>query len=413
LRSRGGFACLTAAITVGIGSAAAAQTLPGSTQRFQFEVRAHVVHDTNIAGGDPTFATLRGVSASDTIYSPGASVTVNLPVGRQGLFLTASGDLQRYEKNKQLNSDDIVAAGGVRGRFGPCAETVSVGYSRQLTAGAELLIPIAKNVGSEKYVDGSFRCTRGRMVAGVQARYTRVDNSADNQGLVNYDSTSVSANAGYAGGYLGDLTILGEHSDVNYDRAPLVTPVPGVSVFGFDGYESYEVGVRYFRRIGLRLSGTADFTYNHTKSKIQTNVVLPNPRTEFSGWSADVLMDYRVSTRTQVDFQYARQVEPSQIATAGFDVAETLKLSGSHRLGQRMSVTGGVSRVKTNYSHSQVSVLGLLQNDTVDTFYATGTMEVGRHVRVSLDAQHLDRSSNQPLFNYQSDRIGITLAGDF
>ena len=385
--------------------AAQAQVAGQSVDRLAIEARAGVAHDTNISGGNTQFSDQRGITPEDTTYSVGATVLARMPIGRQLLFLTASGDAQRYQHNKVFDGTNFNLSGGFTGRLGPCTGTASAGYSRQLTPGSELLIAIQKNIAKQKYVDAQATCTSGHLIGGLQGRHTRVDNSAHNAGLIDYDSDSVAVNVGYAGETLGNLSLLGQYTKVSYDQPPAV----GIVV---DGYKSYEFGVRYYRRIGLRLSGTADLTYDHTKTDFVGTGLLVPVKTEFNGWSADVLMAYRVSPRTQLELLYARRVQPAQVIQTGFDVAETFKLTGLHRFGSRFVVSGGVSSVHTKYDQAQLGLFGL-RSDDVRSAFATASMQVGRHLKVAVDGQHTDRKANIPLFTYKSDRVGITIAGEF
>jgi hypothetical protein len=190
---------------------------------------------------------------------------------------------------------------------------------------------------------------------------------------------------------------------VNYDQLPNAVALQA------SGYHAYSFGVRYARKLGYRLSGTVDLTYTKAKTDFQVSGPLAVRSRRFSGHTADAALDYRLGPRTQVRFEYVRGVQPAQVVTTGFDVSETLKFSASRTIGRRLQTSVFASQVRTNYSQGELTPL-TANHDEVRMIGGSASLDLGRHVSLSLDAQHLERSADVPLYNYKSDRIGITLA---
>src|SRR6266576_3631183 len=83
-------------------SAAQAQTAaaPRGTDRFALSVRSDATYDGNVAGGDSTIASLRGLKPADTSYDLGTTLKLQLPSARSTLFLVLDAEARRYARNK-------------------------------------------------------------------------------------------------------------------------------------------------------------------------------------------------------------------------------------------------------------------------------------------------------------------------
>ena len=382
-----------------------AQTVSAGSERLVADVHVREEYDSNLSGGNEAFASLRDVRQADWSTSLGASVTANLPSGRRLLYLKGAFDTTSYQRNTQLNNTSVNFAAGVQQGFHACVANANVAYSRQLTPGNELIIAVDRNITADRTVSGGLTCTRGHLQASAQGRYSRVTNSANSSGLLDYDSWGADGTVGYTDHFFGSLSFLGGYNKVSYDTGENTAPL------FVSGYRTTNFGVRYSRAIGLRLSGTADFTYQTAESDIRALLLSGVARQKHSGLSASVAMAYQLGRRTQLNFAYSHGVTPQTQLNTGFDVTDSFRFSASHTIGQRISLSASASQVNTDYGGVFIGTLQPLESDRVRSVSGSASVKIGRHLRLSADAEHQNRRGNLSIYDYSSDRVGISLAG--
>ena len=315
--------------------------MPAGSDRFSATARADVIYSSNIAGGDSTIAALRGVTPQDITYDLGTTINLQLPVGRQLVFLAGDADLQRHERNGVLNADNYgVTAGGI-GRAGACGSSVIGSLSRRDTLAEDLAIAVTKNIASQDGINGSINCGRGAFFVALQGGYSRVTNSALNAGFVDSETSNASASIGYHNRTVGDLSLAGQYSKTDY------TNQPALALGEPDGFEQYGVSLTLARtKIGLRLSGTASISLEALKSPATSLV----PARSSDNLGSNVDLKYRVSPRLNLAVGYnLSNEEVTATVNANFVRVQNFHLSGTYTMNERISVHLGGYNARTEY----------------------------------------------------------------
>jgi predicted porin len=373
-------------------------SMPSGTDRFTLDARGGVAYDSNVSGGNTSIATLRQLQPEDVTYTLGTSAAFQLPSSRQTLFVDASADFQRHQNNSVLDADDYSVTAGIAERLGLCSATGIAGYSRRQSQIQDLAIAATKNTATQEA--GSVGVTCGRRAIFVQANgnVTRVTNDALQSGFVNSTTENASVGAGYRNDRLGDLSITGQYSNIDYPPDPVLgTSTPSVQEYG--------AGLSYSRKIGLRLSGSAGVSYNIIQGGIT--------HTSSDGLNANASLAYRLSSRTQFTLDYNLGNSASPLMNTSYVRSETIQITGSYSLTKRVSFHASASRAKQDYRGIQQIVVLQLRQSTTDQFGGGVDVKIGRKASVSLTATYTDRVADVPQFNYSDDRIAVTLSNRF
>lgn len=380
---------------------ALAQTMPAMGNpgdRVTIEARGKVSYSTNVAGGDSSLADLRGLEPEDVVYSPALSITLQQPLARQMLFLQADGNLQRHQNNKTLDSENVSATTGAAGRFGPCGGSAIAGYSRRRSDVAELLNVATKNIATQRFVQGQATCAAGSIQTGFSARRAKLDNSGNSAGYTDSTTDNLSAQVGYGNAQLGVLSVTGQYSRVTYEASgdPTIPTQPT--------FQTYSAGLSYQRKIGRRLNGQAQASY--------TTVDEDGPAGSFNSWSAAASLQYLLSERARLEFQYDRGVQASRNVFSTFSLNETFALTGTYALSQRISLRLGGSYQEDDF-RGPVGPGPQVEDDQRWTVSGSATMKVGRQVSVDLSASQSKRKTNLPQFDEEATRVSLGVVSKF
>jgi hypothetical protein len=388
---------------------AAAQSMPAppgavaGTERISGNVRGQVIYASNVAGGDTTIANLRGLTPEDITYDLGTTINLRLPAGRQLLFLTASADLQRHARNSVLNAENYSVIGGGTGRVGACTGSAVGNYSRNQTQAQDLTVVVQKNIASQDGLSASVSCGSGALFASAQGSFTKLTNSATSAGFIGSESGSGSVSVGYQNKSLGNVSLGAQYSKTRY------TNDPAIALGAPDGFEQYGVNLTYSRRLGLRLNGTASVNL----TSLKTPATILQPASTSNNLGSDIALNYRVSSRLGLSLGYTLSNQASPTVNASFVRVDSLHVSGTYTLNQRVSVHLGGSKSRTEYRGGQP--VGFLQARKSDDqeIDAGASLRVGRKISVTLDASHTDRQADLSTFNFSSNQVTLGLTGTF
>jgi hypothetical protein len=387
-------------VAVACFSTAKAQTAgpPGGTDRFTLDANAGAAYDSNVSGGNTTVANARGLRPEDITYTLGTTVAFQLPSSRQTFFVDGAADFQRHEHNSVLNSDNYRISAGLAERLGICAGNGAVGYSRRQTLIQDLAVAATKNTQSEDTANLGVTCGRRAIFVELDGTYSKVTNDATRSGFIDSTTEGGSASIGYKSETLGNVSLGGQYSTIQYAADPILgTTTPKVQQYG--------VGLKYSRKIGLRLSGTAGLGYN----RIEGGLI----RTQSDGLNANASLAYRASARTQLTLDYTLGNTASPLANASYVRSEMLQLTGTYALTRRISFHAGASRSRQNYRSTGVVALLQLKESTTDQVNGSVNMKLGRKANISLSATHTYRTADISQFNYSDDRVAATLSSRF
>jgi hypothetical protein len=247
-------------------SAAEAQVTPESILRgtnerkVDLRATADIDYDSNLIRTTPAQAAPRGLSLSDTVYTPAVNLNILQPVGRQVVFLKGDVSYLFHQNNKQLDSNRIDAAVGVGNKLGPCGSTLVGDYARGRNELLDTTLQTTvENILQVKRLDGAITCSRptglGVLMTGARVEATTSD-KANTSG--DYNTTTAGAGVIYSRPSTGSIGLMGNYARTEY---PGRLPVPG----GSSGYELVAGSINLERQLGGRIQATASLSYSRVK----------------------------------------------------------------------------------------------------------------------------------------------------
>jgi hypothetical protein len=384
------------------GGAGGAGGAPGGgpgADRFTLDVRGRVSYESNVAGGDDALANIRNLQPEDVIYTTGVTMTLQRPSSRQTLFLNAAADINRHDRNKRLDGENITVQAGATRRFTACAITGTAGYSRRQSQPDELtLVTVTKNVAETRTAGLQGMCGSGNFIGSVGGQVSKTNNNADSAGYVDSRTESVTGSVGYANQTLGTISLFVQHSTSSYSDLSIVG-MPVARDFRQTGG-----GISYARRIGSRLNGTAAVSYTSLESDIEGG--------DSSGWTANAALNYRLSSRTGVVLNYFRGYQASATLFASSQFSERLDLSTSYKLSSRLSARASVSGSRNDFRGAQTQLLQVTE-DKVFTFGGGLSYRVGRNITIGIDGGYTERNADVDLFDSNSTRASVSISNRF
>jgi hypothetical protein len=375
-------------------------TLPGAGARlFELDVNGRVEYDSNVARGQTVVANAKSLHKDDVLYQPSATVNLNLPVGRQALFLTGNVGYDFHQYNSDLNSERINLTGGGSGRLGPCTGAVTLGFARNQSDQVNLPIQVSKNIQTVDSAGLQLRCGERALSEFVSVSGLRAENSA-NVGLVSSTTVSTSAGVSYQNHAVGQISIFGSYSTSDYgsNNDPTLPPL--------DGFRSYSAGVSIARPIGHRLNGSAELSYQTAKGGGANT-------TEFTGFGGQGSLEYRVNSRISAELLFSRNVEPALQQSSSFTIVDLVQFDVRYKMTSRLSTGIGTIWHKVDYRGSQLVPNLFVTNDRSEAVYANASLNVGRHGALAVDVRRETRNTNLTIFNYTDYRVGVTATQSF
>ena len=377
-----------------------APTGAGGARRLDIEARARAEYDSNVARGNGTVATLRGLRMGDIKYQPSVSVDAGMPVGRQFVFLQASGGYEFYQRNKSLERERLSATGGVGGRLARCQAVGSGTYTRGTTDYEDLTLGAQQTV--QETISGALfaDCPIGpsiRTSAGYEHSELRKTGS---RLLPNSKVDSVTGALSYGSPTAGSISLTGSYQTTTYDQAALANPAAS------PGFDSYSVGLAYTRPIGARLVGQAAASYFDLKSK---SSAVPGQ----TGWSANVGFNYRASARLSGQANYSRNIGATRRIGSNSSLTERARLGGTYRIGTKIKANAGVSWTRRTFDAPPNAAALLASREETKAIRAGLSVPIGRRISVILDASHEIVDTDVAALDYKADKVGVTLTARY
>ncbi|MDO9429850.1 MAG: outer membrane beta-barrel protein [Phenylobacterium sp.] len=374
---------------VAISSEAFAQ----EARRLDFGLQALIEYNSNVAASTEEAAELRGLSRSDTLFSPTATIDFSAPVGRQAVFFRGLAGYTFYDKNKRLDRERLNGTGGVQSRLGPCAGTLSGGYMRGISQYDDpLLDAFVDNVQETKRVDGDVACSRSTGFGATgQVSKEWTGNEVNILKLSDYERTKIMLGATYTRPTLGTLTVFGTREETSYVNRPID-----------DGYEMNALGLTYSRQLGARIEGSVTVSANKLEQK---RLSTAGDDLETTAYAAS--LSYRASSRLRFMGSFDRAVTPSQVIGRSYDIADVYRISGEYALGSRFMISGGVARAERDAGGGLTFPVVQLTESTTTTMFGSVRYKQSDRLSFVLNAGRDERSTNAPQFDYTNNRIGL------
>jgi Uncharacterized protein conserved in bacteria (DUF2320). len=389
-------------ILSGVGLIAPSAAMAQEARRFDLGLHARVEHNSNVARSNSAQAAARGLSLSDTLFTPSATVDVFLPVGRRSVFLRGVAGYTFYEKNDKLNRERLDVSGGVNSPIlGPCQGVLTGGYSRGINQIDDpTLIENVENIQDTKRLGLNVNCAGATglgLVASVSKDWT--ENSLDFLESSDAERTSYMAGVSYSRPALGTLTVFGNRDETEYPKRLLG-----------GGYEMNSVGVTLERKLGARIQGSVTVAYASVEQK-GLEALLGHGDMHTNSYAAD--LTYRVSDRLRLQANLARSVTPASGFGRTYDLTESYRLAGDYDLGSRITVSVGASKVDREAGGVLPDPVLQLTDSTTKSFSVAVRYRQSERLSFVLSGGREDRTTNSPEFDYENNRIGVSADLEF
>lgn len=371
----------------------------GTPERnVDIQLTNRVLYDSNLLRRPAGFNGSDDRERDDFRITPGVSFDILLPVSRQSVFLAGEIGYDFYARNTQLNRERMSLAGGANLAAGGCTSQITADYSRQQSDLADLFIvgglkntEERRGVGARLTCGGAFGITPG-----LGFRHETAKNSDPDRQRSNYTTNSYDADIGYSRPTFGRLAVFGRYSDSSYPNREFM----GVE----DGVEVYSTGVSFQREIGSRLRGSISGGYTWVKPK------LPGAG-EFNGVSYSADTTYMPTDRLRTTIGFSREAQLSNLLDISYSITDNYRFDGEYAFGPRLRLTFGTSYSERDFEQSPLFPSSVLQ--TGDKSYLTYvglSRQWNDRLSSNLDLSQERRDSDNPLIDYKSTRVGLTLS---
>ena len=380
----------------GLSTPAVAQ----EARKLDFGLRAEVERDTNVSRSNAAQAASQGITQEDTIFTPGATVDLWIPVGRQAVFLTGTAGYSFYDKNTQLNRERASLKGGVEGRVGPCMGTLSgdLLYGQSEIADVALA-QFASNVVKTTRLGVDVSCSTS---AGLGAVFSGLQEWSDNSAsqLVGSDAERQSLMGGlsYSRPTLGTLTAFTTLENIEYPNRRLLGG-------GSDGYEMTAIGLTYARQLGARIQGTVSVAYTNVEP---ADSGLPGAGSaDYSGTTYSGDLTYRASSRLQFRGYFSRAVTPTVAVGQQYQVQTGYGIGTDYDLGSRFRLSAGFDQNESDADGVLPPLPNVMTSSTTTAIYGALRYQQNKRLGLTISVRHEERDANTPQFDFKGERYGI------
>ncbi len=361
-----------------------------------------VTYNSNVAGSSPAFASLRGLTRSDEIFSPALQVNYSKQLGIESFYLQGTGGYDFYASNTILNRERIGVQGGAVTQLSPCQFTVRGSYMRRQSDLEDLNVITTKNTAEDVVAGLDVVCSGfGRLVPSASVQQTWSDNSAPILFTSDFQSLSAQGSLAYSAGNWGNISLIGAYVDTQFQNR--LIPLP--TGFQKDGYKVYSGGVHYEKDLDAALHVAASLS--------ETSLSYDGLGLNFSGLTYDGSLTYTPDSRFMAEVSFARHTSPSNYLNAAYSVDQILQGDVSYRLTSRLKAGLGVSNRKQNFVGSDLNSATDLTKQSVTSFNGSLGFNVTERMNLALYVRHDQRHADLAAYSYAANQIGLTLSQAF
>jgi hypothetical protein len=369
-------------------------------KRLAIDVIGDILYDSNIARGQNQVANVRRLDKSEVTYTPSVRVSSYLPLGRNLVYLSASGGYEFHQHNTTLNSPRADVTGGTVLGFGRCSLALNGGYSMSQSDQADLPLQIVRN--QETTLSGGLQtnCGVGSGIVGFAGAQVSSTSNSAHISLVDSSEVSFNGGIGYENHRLGSVQVIGSFSRTWYDenRNLLLLSQPG--------YETWSAGLQFSRPIGHRLNGSASIGYQEARSRDALG-------TSTSTVYGSGALDYRVNSRLGLSLAYHRSAAPATIQGFDYVVHSSVELSGRYALSSRLRTSFGVVWDKEDSKGRGPLLATSPASDRTRTLNAGVTYDLGRTLSTSLNVSQENRNADPNIFDYTAYEVAAKVTKSF
>jgi hypothetical protein len=380
---------------------AAGVAIPG-TDAPLINLQLGVRYDSNVAASNAAFASSRGLSRSDEIFSPAVAVNYSTQMGGLDFFVQGLGGYDFYAKNSILNRERIGVQGGVSAQMSGCQLTPRASYMRRQSDLQDLNFSTTKNTEEDVTVGLDVVCNGfGRLIPSASVQQTWANNTSRTRLSSDYQSFSAHAGLGYQAGSFGTISLVGQYADTQFQNRF----IPILATFGRDGYKVYSGGLHYEKQLGATLELGA--------SVYQTSLSYDGQGLNFSGITYDSSVTYRPDSRFDIAAHFARQTSPSNYLNAAYSVDQILAADAHYRLTSRLNAGLGVSNTRQNFVGANLNFATDLRKQSVTSFYGSVGFNVTNRMKLAFIARQTQRHADLAVYSYADTQLGLTLSQAF
>ena len=357
-----------------------------------------------LSDGEPLSA--RYKSKGDWIFRPSVTVGGGRAFGRQQLFVTSTLGRDFYARNTLLNRNRFLIDGGLNWALGTrCGGRVQGGYSNRGTqlGTFEQVIP-STQIESSFLVAANCRTATG-LSANLNYNRSKITNHTDDpEGIVdrsfaNVKSHGVNGGIGYPIGQRGEIGIQGNWNEQDFPNQLLFTGEPnGSKSYGVNAFGNYRVGT------SLRVTGGLG------KSWV-------NPRAMFAEDFSGVVWNLGVNysgPRLGASVSTGKSVNGSTGGTANYTIGSFFNGTITYKANPKLSLATGIATSDTDYRGiEQLPETEGIKSAKIRRYFIGADYRLNKIVSLSLDFNHLKRSSEPTSDSYKVNTVGLSVRGSF
>lgn len=354
-------------------------------------------YDSNVRRG---FNQANSGDNDDFIIEPTVNVGYGRALGVGRVSFGGSLGYKFYQRFDNLNSERISVDGSGSTTLGPCALSTTGSFTRRQSDLQDIAVLDTNNVQNNTTVGGSIGC--GAAV-GLRPSFTynheAVTNSNSRFGQGNSTADSYTVALNYQRPALGVLSLYGTYRSGRYpNRGQIADP----AVLTRD-IAVYSGGASFRRDIGSMLTGSVSIGF----MKVNPQGTAGG---NFSGLNYSGAIAYTNGNNLGMNLSFSRGARQPNTRIASYSIDTEFSGNVRYALSRNLSLNAAASHMKRSFQYTGGGLVNplSLNRDRTTQFSAGASLTTNRRLRFSLNGQHIDRSSDQSIFNYKSNRISLT-----
>lgn len=346
-------------------------------------------------------------------------ITADYGIGstRLGFFVGGSYGRDIVRGNNFFGGGDRSSANaGVDFQFSRCAGEAGASFNRSLNFFGD----VAQFGGFQReataYGAGA-RCQLGRALS-LNLGYTDT-RSQFGRGVsqaLNVNSRALSGGLSFNGNALGQVSLSGSLSNIDFPGRLVVTPTGPVE----DSLSQRNLRLGYARNFGSRVSVSLGVSWLDSQPGTESSLIIIDgvpqfvDRSGFSGLGYDASTDIRLSSRLGFSFNVNRNVTNNPFVGSFFVISNGYGFSVNTKVG-RYDLRAGANIRRNQFQGAFASQFDQAprRNDTFQSYFARLGGRIGKRINAGIELNHNRRKSNPALFSFTSTGVGLNLGVAF
>lgn len=378
-----------------------------ATRRIGIEASVGVKHESNIARSDQSLASQRGLVPADERLSPDVDTDIMLPFGAHYVQLTGNGRYEIYRRNSRLNHAAIAADPKFGLDFGRCRTDLAGGYARRQSDLSEAGATLPSGIDSVRNIESTLSASAAGSCGGavglrpsLSVKYVHATNDNPRRSPIDFDTTVYAAGIGYEHPAIGNILFFASRNEVRFPRQLLPAG-------GENGYNMRHFGAKFVRKIGSRLQGEFEVTYEELDARATAD-----PALNGLNWNFDLTAT--ATPRLTLHGEFSREIANTLTTAALFHRDTSTSLDASYTVSSRTTAKLGYATVwrrfaGTSASSTTVSSGPLLTSDRRTSYSGSLSYDLSPRFSVTFEAERETRHANDRYFAYANNQFGLSL----